>query len=394
MAYRVATKFTGVFERTSQKRMFKGKPDICYDICYRVEGTLRWEKVGWLSEGYSAKLAEGIRGDRMRDMRHGEELPKDKKKAPLFKDVAKKYILWAKENKKSWKDDESRYVHHLSPEFDEKRLDEISPFDIEKFKSRSAKGGRVQRDDKKTEDAGLSPATVTQLLSLIRAIYNKATSWGLYAGPNPIREVKMPTVKNSRERFLSYQEADALLRELQRASRTTHDIALLSLHCGLRAGEIFTLKGENIDFENGIINVVDPKNNERRAAYMTDMIKEMLLRRKPELRQDNVFTDRRHGEEIKQISQAFKKAVGRLNFNQGVTDRRQKVIFHTLRHTFASWLALQGESLLTIAELLGHKSLAMVKRYAHLSGGEKKQAALRLEQAFNQKNEKSEGEKI
>ena len=66
-------------------------------------------------------------------------------------------------------------------------------------------------------------------------------------------------------------------------------------------------------------------------------------------------------------------------------------MFHSLRHTHASWLALQGESLLTIAESLGHKTLAMVKRYAHLIPDEKKRAALDLEKSFNEVvNKKSE----
>ena len=75
-----------------------------------------------------------------------------------------------------------------------------------------------------------------------------------------------------------------------------------------------------------------------------------------------------------------------LGFNKGVEDPRQKVTFHTLRHSFASWLALQGERLLTIRELLGHKSFAMTLRYAHLVPDEKRKATLRLEQAFNKKN--------
>src|SRR5512139_3863433 len=86
-----------------------------------------------------------------------------------------------------------------------------------------------------------------------------------------------------------------------------------------------------------------------------------------------------------QYPNRIQKVAGRL-FNKGVKDRRQQVTFHTLRHTFASWLALQGESLMTIRELLGHKSFAMTQRYAHLMPDEKKKATLKLEQAFNKKN--------
>ena len=72
----------------------------------------------------------------------------------------------------------------------------------------------------------------------------------------------------------------------------------------------------------------------------------------------------------------------------------EKVIFHTLRHTFASWLALQGETLLTIKDLLGHKTLAMTLRYAHLMPEHKRQATLNLEKNFIQKRNSTAAIKV
>jgi len=72
----------------------------------------------------------------------------------------------------------------------------------------------------------------------------------------------------------------------------------------------------------------------------------------------------------------------RSRFNNGVIDRRQKITFHTLRHTFASWLAMQGAPILTIKELLGHQSLAMTERYSHLSPDQKKEAVNGIEAMF------------
>ena len=69
-------------------------------------------------------------------------------------------------------------------------------------------------------------------------------------------------------------------------------------------------------------------------------------------------------------------------FNNGVTDPRQKITFHTLRHTFASWLAINGTPILTIKELLGHQSLAMTERYSHLSPDHKRQAVDGIEAMF------------
>ena len=91
----------------------------------------------------------------------------------------------------------------------------------------------------------------------------------------------MPSLNNRRERFLTQEEADLLLKELWGGSKSVHDQALLSLHCGLMAGEIFNLRGQDLDFENGIIRVMDPKDKTNRAAYMTQAVREMLKKRIP-----------------------------------------------------------------------------------------------------------------
>ncbi len=395
---RIRTKFKGVYQREAEKQNHKGKPDICFDISYKIDGKKIWEKAGWLSEGYSPKLAEQVRAERIRSIRHGEELPQEKKKTPTFKEAAAKYIEWAKKEHKSGKDEESRYTYHLRPEFDDKRLDEISPFDIEKFKIKATKSGRIARKDDKGRKAekqpGLSPQTIKHCIALMRQIYNKAIDWEIYDGPNPVRKVEMPKVKNGRVRFLSHDEADKLLAELRGRSETTYDMAVISLHCGLRSGEILNLKGKDVDFPNGKIHILEPKNGEYRTADMTRAVNEIFKARMPESPEEYVFKDRRHNKKIDQVSQAFTKAVDAIGLNEGVTNRLEKVTFHTLRHTFASWLVLQGESLLMIASLLGHKTLAMVQRYAHLMPGKKKEAVLKLEKAFNESQQAEKDEDL
>jgi integrase len=90
-----------------------------------------------------------------------------------------------------------------------------------------------------------------------------------------VKKVKMPVVQNARDRFLSMEEADILLAELRRNPRfkkerkdledpKLHDIALLSLYTGARASEIFNLRGQDIDFSNGLIALRDSKNTETR----------------------------------------------------------------------------------------------------------------------------------
>jgi len=371
MATRERTKYAGVYRRESQERNFKGKPDICFDVTYKLEGKKIWEKVGWLSEGYTEKLASDIRSDRLRSMRHGEELPRQKKKAPLLFDVWTKYEAWAKQNKsRGGSDDISRYNCYIKDRFENERLDSIPPFDLERMKNDLLKND-------------YSPATVKHCLVLIRQIYNKAVAWGIYKGPNPVRGVKMPSLQNQRDRFLSHDEANRLLETLG-AMRTPglQDMALLSLHTGLRAGEIFNLKGYDLDFQNDVIRISDPKNKTTRHAYMTGAVKDMFKGRTPAKPEDLIFPNT-NGNKIVAISKQFREIIEQLGFNDGVTDRRQRVTFHTLRHTFASWLAMQGESIITLKEMLGHKSTTMTERYSHLIPDHKRRAAAKLEDIFN-----------
>ncbi len=116
----------------------------------------------------------------------------------------------------------------------------------------------------------------------------------------------MPSVKgNKRQRFLSLEEARELLEELKKASQQTHDEAMLSLHCGLRFGEIANLRWADIDFKNETIHIKDPKGGEDRRAYMTPQVKEMLLERvTPEaMPTDLIFPDA-NGKPKKSVSKA------------------------------------------------------------------------------------------
>ncbi len=381
----------GVFQLVSNKKLVKnarGKkvPDVCFYIAYKVKGAtpaenkLKWEKIGWTSEGYSAQLASVVRSERLRSMRHEEELPYQKKKAPTFKVLAEKYLEWSSENKnRAGIEDKSRYVNHLKSRFDNKRLDEIKPFDLERMKAEMAK-------------AEIAPKTISHCLGLIRAMYNKAEDWSLYQGPNPVKKVKMPIVQNARDRFLTFKEAKALLHELKRNVRfkkqyrelkdpKLHDITLLSLHTGARASEIFNIRGKDIDFLNGLIALRDTKNTETRYAPMTESIRKILACRMPKDPNNYIFTDAK-GQKIKEVSNAFEKVVDRLKFNEGVSDPRQRIVFHTCRHSFASWLAIQGIPILTIARLMGHKNIAMSERYSHLSPDHKKDSVKSIEVAF------------
>jgi len=370
-AYRKASPIQGVYLRKSSRRIIKGKPDVCFDISYQIGNRLIWEKVGWKSEGYSLEMAQAVRAERMKAIRQGKgkSIPSMQRKAPFFRELAEAYINWARENKAGGaRDDVSRYHKHLAPRFNHLRIDEISALDLEKMKSELRK-------------KGLSLGSIEHCLKLFRQIINKAKLWGFYEGENPIKGVKIPNAQNGRIRFLSYEEARRLLEALKKVSRQVHDMALISLHTGMRAGEIFNMKNYDIDLENGIIDIPDSKNKQSRKAFMTEGVRAILRERARGKTMEYVFKSNKGGR-VMEVSDSYARVVERLGFTEGIKDRRYKITFHSLRHTFASWLALQGEPILTIKELLGHKTLEMTLRYAHLVPDQKRGAVARMERAL------------
>ena len=155
-------------------------------------------------------------------------------------------------------------------------------------------------------------------------------------------------------------------------------IESLSLYADLRAGEITNLKWENDSWNTDRLAIVDAKNGENRMEPMHPIVKENLKNRFKNDCTGYVFKSR-NGEKICDISDTFQRTVDRLGFNDGISDRRQKVVFHTLRHTYASWLVMKGVDLYTTQKLMGHKSNQMIQRYAHFAPGHLEKAVNLLE---------------
>jgi len=247
-------------------------------------------------------------------------------------------------------------------------LKDVKPFTLEKIK-------------KNILDAGRSPRTLQYVLATFRQVWNMARRDALVDGDTPTRSIKKPKVDNRRVRFLSHKEADTLLNVLQEKDTTAYDMALLSLHTGLRMGEITGLKWSHIDTERGIIRVMNPKGGVGRAVFMTERVKAMfegLTQGEPE---GLIFT-RTTGEPLKEMPRIFFEVVAGLEFNEGITDARQKVVAHTLRHTFASWHVTAGTDIYTLKELLGHSVIQMTERYSHLAPGTLQNATKTLERAI------------
>jgi integrase len=137
---------------------------------------------------------------------------------------------------------------------------------------------------------------------------------------------------------------------------------------------VLALTRNDLDLARGVIHVLDAKAGTR-MANMTESIRAMFTAMPGGPPAAPLFPSINGGERrASDVSKIFTKATTALGLNKDVTDRRQRVVFHTLRHTFGSWLAIRGVPLYTIGSLMGHSTLEMTKRYAHLCPDTKRAA--------------------
>jgi len=319
-------------------------------------GKLCWERCGWASEGWTPEAAQNKRYALLEHDRTGRYKPKKERKADRLTFSAlieKHYLPWALENKKRARDDRSLYQNWLKPTFGGKFLKHISPLDLERLK-------KDMRQERKSE------ATVRHALCLVRQAFNKAVLWGLWKGENPSKGVSFPNPNNARQRFLTPEEAQKLLEALKMRSQKVAQIASMSLYGGLRLQEVLNLTWSNVDLANGILFAQDTKNNSSRPIFITGPIREVLEQLPKGSPDQSMFTTK-EGRPVQWLSKSFRMAVDSLKLNDGITDRRERVCFHSLRHTYASWAVIAGVPLYTVGKALGHKTTVMTQRYAHLA---------------------------
>ena len=390
--YIKSKRFPGVRWREHPTRKHGVAFDKYFVIRYTLDGKDRQESLGWGSAGWTEQKANARLAELKEAQRTGQgavTLAEKRERAEAKRQAEaearaveerenitlaqawEKYLPVAQANKAAHTAyaEEAAYRLWLSPTLADKPLRDIKPIHLERIK-------------KTMTEAGRSAQTVRHVLAALRQVFNFAKRHGLYAGDNPVSLVKKPAADARRLRFLTHGEADRLLAALAERESNTHDMALLALNCGLRAGEIFHLTWGDVDLERGVLVLRDTKSGKTRVAYMTEVVTAMFASMERRGQNDLVFPSAKGGR-MTQISETFNRVVASLGLNNGVTDPRQKVVFHTLRHTFASWLVEQGVDLYSVKELMGHGTLAMTERYSHLAPDTLRRAVKKLESSMD-----------
>ena len=250
-------------------------------------------------------------------------------------------------------------VRNLLKYFKGFKLMSISPSDIEDYI-----GTRLSE--------GKSNATVNRELACLKRMYSLAIKWNA-ARRNPVKDVDLLEEPPGRTRFLSVDEARRLI---DCSAPHLKPIIITALNTGMRMRELLTLKWDQVHIENVIqpyLEIKVTKNNKKRFIELNDDMV-ALFKSLPRKRPEYVFFSR-SGRPLKSVRKPFITALEKA----GIEDFR----FHDLRHTFASHYLMNGGDLMSLKDLLGHSSMRMVMRYAHLTGSYRREMVNKLNGKFS-----------
>jgi len=369
-------------------RMHGKRKDRYYQIRHTVNGKQIEEGLGWTSDGWTLskarlcleKLQEAKRLGKgaisLAEMRQNEQNARDaqavedaRQRAALitFEEFWDQTYKHNRTHKKAStnKSEDGFFKNWLQPALGHIPLVQITSEHLDNLKNSMLTLNKSAR-------------TVQYVMAVFSQVWHLAESREIVSGNPPTKKVQLPKFDNKRIRFLSKEEAHKLLEALKGHSFILYAQAILSLGCGLRAGEILSLCWTDIDMENGLIIIRDPKTRKNRHAYITDEVKTTIKELAVYKTSNGLVFPTSVGTASNQISKVFQRIVNELQLNDNVVDDRQKVVFHTLRHTFASWLVQAGTPIYTVANLMGHSTISMTQRYAHLSPDGNRDAAMKL----------------
>jgi integrase len=213
-----------------------------------------------------------------------------------------------------------------------------------------------------------SPRTMKHYRGTLELLFKYAIEWGWTAN-NPVEGIKQAgKINNNRARFLDDDERGDLITACKNSpNKQLHAVVIFALSTGARKNEILSLKDGDLDLEKNTAILRDTKNGETRSVPIMGPLQKLMkdqINRRDKLNKklpaptDYIFP-RRDGLKPIDIRKAWENARDKAKI--------QDFRFHDLRHSAASYLAMNGATLLEIAAVLGHKTLQMVKRYSHLS---------------------------
>ncbi len=351
----IKTKKTGVYYNETDDK------DKVYYFTYNDitdNKKKKWIKVGKHSEGIREINAFNLRNEQISKMRNGEDITviaiKKKKELITLDTLADRYF----EDRKSTNERKQKYTNHIKPLIGNKQIENITKVDIKKVVD-------------SVIDLGRSNGTANSVLSLISTIINHSIKHHDFTKANPCIGVSKLKDDNKRERFLTTDEIKKLKDEVKE-NFFVNLFVEFALCTGGRLETILHIQKKDIDLVNKTVNLNNLKTKKRYMGFLQDDLISILSEYLPLLNaNDYVVTQKGLQEkkaEFKQIHRRLKPILDRL-FNKGLKDDDtiNRTVIHTLRHSFASHLAINGTPIFTIQKLMNHSDIKQTLRYAKLA---------------------------
>jgi len=363
--------------------------DGSFAVNVMVDGERIHRAIGKESEGVTREQAEDFIAKLRTDAREGRlNLPKGRKLALGFKEAAESYLKKLKEEGgKDIKAKTRRLNQHLIPFFGNMPLSKIETGDVNRYKEQRSKEFAVPGGEKNKplDSAKLkitSNGTINRELAALSHLFNQAIEWKWI----PYRPAKIILLKEEEGNNISLSiEQVAQIKELALHDKNPlADIFVkIGLDTGMRKSEILTIKVENIDTENRVIYVPYLKGATKTGARVQPITSKLATYLKTELEkiptgQVWLFpSSKSKTGHLVNIDKAFNRVAKAAGFEPSEINR------HTMRHTVVSHLVNNRTPLTTVMKISGHKTLAMVLKYAHANQENIQEEMDRLEKRFD-----------
>jgi len=359
-----STKYDGVYFRYSKKRKHNGKPDKSFKIRYRLNGRSKNERIGWLSEGYSAEFARNIRAERIVTIRHGEELPNSKKLT--FGEAAKRY-LEDHTHKKSIREDKYRYK-------DLKHLDNI---EISNITISDLKKVHITMRERKVKH-------ITYIK--VEEFYNKVVRYSSEINlikSQPSLKIDIPRGHDKVTEIYHDGMLEKYLAVIkQYPYSVVSDIVELIAYTGMRRSEPLKLKWSDYNKQEKYVIIRDAKSGRDEKKILASSSIDIIERQRGK---SKVYIFENGGKAVKPQYLSYHSR--RMADIAGLP--RDYRPLHSLRHNVGTRMALQGTSASVIKEFLNHKNLETTQRYIDISKQELQRHVDKLESEIQANNSMS-----
>jgi len=425
----IKTKFVGVYRYVSDTKRFDGKPDECFYYSYRDEDKkFRWHKVGWRSEKVTAQYAADKRSEFMVATRNGEKPKQTRKEKGIT--LGKGFDVfedkWFPNLKNNGADIALRYRVHTAPLFADTPIDKITPLALEDYKlalfrkglapatvrlilgdmrnviNKLKKWGLFKGDSPfeqvnmpKVDNARTRFLSRNEADLLLETINTHSRKWFLISTIALNTGARLGEVTGTRIHDLQHETRVWQIKgKTGRRSITLNDAAwnafmealemrqriivftsglvdqatidFVSQETGLFPTDVCYLHLECVDMERGLITYRRRNSAKYKTYRITEAVRPVFEEWVGKCSSDLVFTGRGGKRIGSNKTKTFDRSASECGLNPAGIDSLDKVVFHTLRHTYCSWEAIKGTPLFKIARLVGHKTTTMTERYSHL----------------------------